>query len=211
MEAIRITAYLYSGFVSSDPWSPSIDGILAYWAMRERLGPEDFALRSSQPHLMQPVEGLPMEVRRHGDAWWYVCSSPIVTACARARRYAHRRFDDAHERHLELGAKSGKVLTAAGPFKNVRNSFLITVADRIEWHVVGDRLEIERLLHRCGHVGAKVGSGFGRVRQWAFDAGEEQVAHTRRPLPINLAPTRPAMTWGLVPPVRLTKIMCGMP
>lgn len=216
MEALKITARLYNGFTSADPWSPSIDGILAYWHMREKLG-DEFDLAASNSALMQPVDDLPLERVEHGDQWWYACSSPIYTLHATARKHMHRRFDDAHERYLDLQGKSGKILTAAGPYKNSRIPFLLRVTDRVEWHVVGDRPSIERLLRQCSHIGARYGSGYGRVREWLLEPGDRETALRRRPVPVSYADEHgidgERLTWGLRPPARLrsTRTLCVMP
>ncbi|NGR09337.1 hypothetical protein G5B41_17495 [bacterium SGD-2] len=215
MQPIKITAHLYNGFTSSDPWSPSIDGILAYWVMRERLG-DDFH-SPTNPMEMQPVEGLPLQRIEHGDWWWYAASSPIYQTHASARKYAHRRFDDAHEARLDLQGKSGKVLTAAGPYKNARIPLLLRVTDSVEWHVIGDQAEIERLLGRCGNIGAKFGSGYGRVKRWSFSPGDAEIAMRQRPVPADYAAAQgivgEEMRWGLRPPARLpiNTTMCVMP
>lgn len=215
MQPIKITAHLYNGFTSSDPWSPSIDGILAYWVMRERLG-DDFH-SPTNPMEMQPVEGLPLQRIEHGDWWWYAASSPIYRTHASARKYAHRRFDDAHEAQLDLRGKSGKVLTAAGPYKNARIPLLLRVTDRVEWHVIGDQAEIERLLRKCGNIGAKFGSGYGRVKRWEYSPGDGTISLHCRPLPVEYAESLgivgEEMRWGLRPPARLpiNTTMCVMP
>lgn len=213
MQALKVTAHLASGFIAADPWSPSLDGILAYWHMREQLG-DEFATTSAQPHVMEPVTGLPLRVESHGALWWYACSSPIYETAAKVRRYLHRRFDDAQERYLDIQGKSGKVLVAAGPYKNARNAYMQTVTGRIEWHVIGERVEIERLLRRCWHIGARTGSGFGRVRRWEFGEGDEHLALTHRPIPEEAAKSvGPRMVWGIRPPGRLpiNRTMCVMP
>jgi CRISPR type IV-associated protein Csf3 len=216
MQAIKITAQLYNGFTSSDPWSPSIDGILAYWHMREKLG-DEFELSCSSSAAMRPVDDLPLERIDHDGLWWYACSSPIYCVRASARKHIHRRFDDVHERHLDLQGKSGKILTAAGPFKNTRLAFLLRVTDRVEWHVVGDHDAIARLLHRCSHIGSRYGAGFGRVRDWTFEPGDRDIALRHRPVPLSYAEAHgiegEMMRWGIRPPARIAacSAMCVMP
>lgn len=217
MTPIAITAHLYSGFVASDPWSPAIDGILAYWYMREQLGAEQFSINQGHDYQMEPVEGLPLKRVEHGDWWWYAASSPIYTAQAEVRRYLHRRFDQARaERYLPDGAR--KIQTQAGAYKNARMSAQHCVTDRVSWHVIGERAEIERLLSRCAHIGGRVGAGFGRVRGWdVTEDGDAELARAHRPLPVDYALAHgiegDVMDWGLRPPGRLrcNTTLCVMP
>lgn len=216
MTPIAITAHLYSGFVASDPWSPAIDGILAYWHIREQLSEAEFSLRSGRNDLMEPVADLPLEIVRHENLWWYASSSPIYTQQAEVRRYLHRRFDQAHaEKYLPDGQR--KVQVQAGPYKNARMAAMHHITDRVTWHVIGDLSAIERLLKRCSHVGAKVGAGFGRVRRWSYAEGDPEIARHWRPLPVAYALEQQldgdVMDWGIRPPVRLAcnTVSCVMP
>lgn len=206
METLSVTAHLYSGFVASDPWSPAIDGILAYWHLRERLGPDAFAISQGHDHAMAPVDDLPLEIVRHGAWWWYACSSPLMAAQANVRRHLHRRFDQTPaEQYLPEGMR--KVQTQAGAYKNARMAVVQHVTDRVSWHVIGERDPIERLLAQCHHIGARVGVGFGRVRRWEIVPGDERMARHHRPLPVDYAAAAgidgERMLWGIRPPGRL--------
>lgn len=206
MIPIAITARLRTGFASSDPWSPAIDGIVGYWYMRELLGPEEFAISQGRDHGLKPADQLPMEKIEHDGQWWYACSSPIYQKQATVLRYMHRRFDQAPgERYLPDDIKT--VQTKAGPYKNARMAVQQHITDRVTWHVIGDLPEIERLLKRCTHIGAKIGAGFGRVRAWEFGSGDADIARHRRPLPVAYASQAgiegDPMWWGLRPPARI--------
>lgn len=216
LEPIEITAHLRTGFAAADPWSPAIDGILAYFAMRARLGPEAFAINQGHDYQMGPVTGLPLEVVEHGGWWWYAASSPRYELKAAARRPLHRRFDQAAaERHLPDGVK--KVQTAAGAYKNARMHVEQRITDRVVWHVVGDGEAIAELLEGCTHVGAKCGAGFGRVRRWSFAPGDAAEARRHRPVPEDYAEAEgiegEIMDWGIRPPVRIpmNRCLCVMP
>lgn len=214
---LRVTAHLANGFASNDPWSPGLDAILAYWAMRERLGEEDFAAGSIDSGAMQPVEGLPLAVEKHGDWWWYQCSAPIYETAAEFSRYFHRRFDSQMaERYLQ--PKKGRVDTKCGPFKAYRLSARVTVCDRVEWHCIGDAAEIGRLLRRCSAIGYKTGAGHGRVLRWEVGpGGEADLARFHRPLPVDFAQAHgiegPQLQWSIRPPGRITinQALCVMP
>jgi CRISPR type IV-associated protein Csf3 len=221
VQTLRITAELYSGFASSDPWSPTIDGIIAYWHLQDALGSEQFALNTSDPARQHPVEGLPLEVVRWRDWWWYACSLPIYEQAAEVTRYMHRRFDAQHaERYLDLQGKSGRILTAAGPYKNRRLGIRHHVTDRVQWYAVGDAAEVERLLLRCGNIGMKYGAGFGRVRRWLVEPivdDPDDRAYRYRPLPVEYATeigvTGSTIEYGLRPPARIAenRTLCVIP
>lgn len=221
MQPLIITAHLMTGFASSDPWSPAIDGILAYQFMREKLGAEEFALNQHRNDKLQPVDGLPLAVEQWQSWWWYQCSSPIYRAHADVTRYLHRRFDaGAAERYWGNQGKSGKVLVAGGPYKNVRMPIIQHVTPAVHWSAVGDKAEVERLLSKVTHIGGRCGAGYGRIREWSVTDGGEQVkvlACGHRPLPVDHEKASvlcgPIIPWGVRPPVRHDGniTLCAMP
>lgn len=219
MQPLVITAHLMSGFASSDPWSPAIDGVLAYRHMMDMLGPDEFAINCARRDLQQPVTGLPLAVETWGDWWWYQCSAPIYKTHAVHIHHLHRRFDAAQaEQWWGSGTKSGKVLVAAGPYKNARKPLMQHITPMVQWAAVGERTEIERLPSRVTHVGARVGSGFGRVRRWdVTDCDNPDLARWHRPLPTDHEMAAqldgPRMYWGVRPPGRHPENIteCAMP
>lgn len=211
MKPLEITAHLVAGYSSKDPWSPSLDGALAYVEMRRRLG-DDFAASSAIPSSLRPVEGLPLEVCRWGDQWWYAASSPIIVGLhGRDRRFFHRRFDDRHERYLPSGVK--KVMTAAGPYKTTRLFDVHVICRALRWHVIGERTRIEDMLTEIDQIGGRRGVGYGRVERWQIEDGNARIARGHRPLPADLQEVQGSqvMPWGLVPPGRATIAECVMP
>lgn len=217
MVPLIVTARTPAGFAASDDWSPTLDGILAYWTMRERLGEERFALDASEQAALAPVEGLPLAVERWGDLWWYACSAPSCEPLARHRKFYHRRFDDAAaDGRLDPAVR--KVNDAAGPYKAARLHETIRVAPSLSWHVVGDAAEIRRLLSRCTHIGRGTSRGQGLVAEWIVaEGGDEQVARLRRPLPAGYAREHgidgPTMPWAIRPPAKALGniVECVMP
>ena len=121
MHPLKITARLYNGFAAADDWSPTLDGILAYWKLR-LADPDGFLTTQGRSDLMDPADGLPLVKVDDGDLWWWACSSPIYALHQTHRAYFHRRFDDQHERFLPEGTKT--VATAAGAYKAYRKSLL---------------------------------------------------------------------------------------
>lgn len=214
MRPLKVTANLCNGFVAMDNWSPMLDGILAYWKLR-REDPDGFLTRQARSDLMVPVEGLPLKRIEQGDLWWWACSFPIYRLHQQHKTYFHRRFDDQYERFMPDGTKT--VLTSAGPYKAYRKSLLFRVTQAVEWHCVGDEVTIRDLLRHCHHIGAKPSQGYGRVREWKIDPGDEKIALFCRPLPKAYAEKHridgPLMRWGIRPPGRIeaNQTLCVMP
>lgn len=211
---LKITAHLQNGFAASDPWSPSIDAILGYWLMRERMGEEAFEASQAVDSGMSAVEGLPLEVERHGTLWWYICSSPIYDTQAEFLRYFHRRFDVQHAEQYMI-PKKGRANIKAGPHKNFRLSSRVIVTPAVTWHAEGDRVDVQSLLRRCHWIGSKTGAGNGRVLRWdVTEDGDPQIASQHRPIPDEAAEGGGVrMIWGFRPPGRLrdNQALCVMP
>ena len=211
MQPLKITAILQNGFASSDPWSPSIDGILAYWHQREKLGEEEFAIGMVSNDTLSPVDDLPL--KKIGDPWYYACSSPIYDAQATFLRYFHRRFDTQKaEKYMEK--KRGRVSVKAGPYKNFRLTSQVHVCRNVTWHVIGDKKKIDVLLSKCHFIGSKVGVGNGKVLKWIVtEGGDPNIAVNYRPVPANENQSGTIMDWGLRPPARINEnqFLCVMP
>lgn len=217
LQALRVTAHTPAGHVASDPYSPTLDGILAYWALRERLGEEAFALGQSGHADMVEIDDLPLGREVHDGLWWWQVSAPITAPLGRFVRHFHRRFDDAHApAYLDRGVR--KVLTAAGPYKAYRHQRTVALAPAVTWHCIGDREEIARLLRSCSHIGQGGARGWGQVERWQVTVdGDAALARLYRPLPVAFAEahgvTGPLLEWGIRPPGRLLahRVLCVMP
>lgn len=202
---LKITAYLHSGFASKFPWSPSLDGILAYVERMRALGPDEFALTQLDLALQTPNTALPLEMERHGDDWWYLCSSPIYREFSTQTKHLHRRFNAAEAE--EYWDRPRKIETTKGPYKNARFQVRHHITGLVCWHADGDRVALADMLRDVTHIGAKMGAGFGRVRRWDItDDGDPQLARLHRPLPRAYADahgvTGVVMRWGYRPPIR---------
>lgn len=215
MQPLVVRARLRNGYVARDPWSPSLDGIIAAAVMRERIGMDAMVVNGARAVDMTPVEGLPLEVVRDGEHWWYAASSPAaVGIVGRERRHFHRRFDDQLERHLVGDIK--RVQTSAGPYKNARLFDTRVICRGLEWHAIGDGAEMRRLLSGVAQIGARRGVGYGEVTEWiVIDGGDSEQARFRRPLPeafaCRIGVDGPVVPWGLVPPARVGLVDCIMP
>jgi len=212
VESLRIVAHLRNGYAAEDPWSPSIDGIIAYWLLREQLGDEMDLVPRDQ---MRAVEGLPLGVSRAGALWWYDCSSPIVDEAGRHIRHFHRRFDAALAEPF-LAPQKARINVQAGPTKQARLTTQTIICNKITWMAIGDGDEVARLLRRCSHVGRRRAAGNGRVVRWEVTAdGDPDAAKIHRPLPVEACDddTRSVMEWGFRPPayIRENQTLCRMP
>lgn len=214
-EPIRITAHLAQGYSAADRWSPAIDGILAYWKARELFGPEEFALHASGQGALSTI-GLELASEEHGGLWWWQASAPVIREAEVFARHYHRRFDE-HAAYGVLPETTRKVETAAGPYKAYRNQRLVRLVPELTWHVVGDIVEVQRLLERCAYIGHGIARGWGEVTRWEFAPGDENVARFHRPLPRAFAAEHGIdgmlMDWGIRPPGRAKahQELCVMP
>jgi CRISPR type IV-associated protein Csf3 len=207
MKPLLITAHLRNGLISGDIWSPSLDSVLAYWHLKNILSDAQFAAGcAGVDYSGVIVDDLPIELERYGDDWWYKVSSPIVEINAKYSTHIHRRFDQvAAEKYLL--PKKGRIQLQTGQHKNKRVKLFITITDRINWHVIGDRGKIETLLDNCDHLGGHINKGFGKISRWEIsDKGDEETARFKRPLPADFAAEHGIegirMNWGYRPNVR---------
>ncbi len=217
MQPIRVTAELIDGFLSKFEWSPSLDGILAYADLREKMGADEFLLTKNMVHIQSPHDSLPLQKEIIEGDWWYQSSRPIYSIAVQHRQYLHRRFNtlDA-DRWCEERVKV--VETTKNGFKNYRLLFRHHITQRVVWHCVGDADRVRALLNTMTHIGAKTGSGFGRVKQWRVELnGDASLARFCRPLPIEFAQRHgivgAVMEWAHRPPLQLVenKRVCVIP
>lgn len=215
MKPLIITAELFNGFAVNDPFSPAIDGIMAYWHCRNKMGVDAFIEAQSTGNL-STVDDLPLAKTEIVSDWWYQCSLPIYQTHAEHLTHFHRRFDAFHaETRCD---KKGKIETRCAPYKSTRMTVRLIVTRQVQWHVVGDQAAIESLLSCCHAIGSKTGSGYGRVRRWTVqDGGDERMAQQFRALPADYAEQLGIdgmrIYWGYRPAVRLpqNKTLCVIP
>ena len=177
MVPIVVTAHTPSGFLTYEPWTPALDGILAFAFERERLG-TDFGTNVD----VRPVEGLPLAKTRWRDTWWYRVGMPRFVTKHQYEKHIVRRFDG-REAQERLPAKN-KVVTSMGRHKNIRKARLISVGASVSWAAVGDPEEVRRLLSDIPNVGGGWSRGFGRVSSWVVEEREEEIL---RPVPVEYA------------------------
>lgn len=202
-----VKAYLSSGFVSKFPWSPSLDGILAYQYRLNELGIEKFIETKPHLNLQEAVFDLPIEAEHYQGDWWYQCSMPIYHQITTANRYYHRRFN-AQEAEDYMHDKKTKIETTKGEYKNARLIANQRITDCVEWYCIGNKDDIENLLQHITHIGARTSAGFGQVQEWQVtEGGRSDKARLYRPLPLAFAEdkgiTGLQMSWAIRPPLQL--------
>lgn len=221
MQPLRVTAWLRHAYIANDPWSPSLDGLLAYLILREQLPEEEFIAGMSG--LVSPViADLSAMLAREEDGaghWWWVCSSPVpAQPLMRFPVWFHRRFD-AGEAAARVDPRVRRVETAGGAYKNYRQRRMATATASLTWHCVGEAGALTRMLRRCYHVGHRLDAGFGEVTGWEVTASgaDERLARLHRPLPVAWATARGVggmvLDWGIIPPGRWPahRTLCVMP
>jgi hypothetical protein len=206
MTNLTVTAHTPAGFCTGDPWSPTLDGILAWAFTKEKLG-SDFGTNLE----LGPVLGLPLAVDVVGlGYWWYYCGLPEFELVDQHEKFVHRRFDAADGERFIDGTR--KIQTAMGKHKNMRKPRIVNVTPKVTWKTKGHRDEILRLLEHIPAIGSGWSRGYGRVSHWTVEEGFD--GEIRRPIPAEIAAlagidgVRQVM--ALVPPTHLAanKTLC---
>lgn len=176
-ESLIVRAVLGSPIVMAPHEGITLDGPLAYAAFVDERGEAAFG-PAPDPIVIERESATPnprVPLATHGDGNdWVYCSSHgvLVGHVGGQRHHVHKRFDDA----LQLQgayARDGRVLGNSGPLRSHRIPRWAEVAEAIEFRVVGDRAELERLLRSyVTHVGKQTGTGWGVVAVWEFEADE---------------------------------------
>jgi hypothetical protein len=209
MVPITVTAHLAAGFSSGDSWSPTLDGILAWAFMKEKLGP-DFGTNID----LHPVTGLPLAVNTFGSRfWWYECGLPEWETKDRREKRVHRTSDCAMSVR-SLGGRS-KIGTGIVNHDNLRRLRLARATDKVTWKAVGFPDEVQRLLSHVSAVGSGWSRGYGRVTRWTVEPGFQ--GSLRRHIPLEVARydgiDGRELEMALVPPSHLAenRVMCVIP
>ena len=164
MEKLRVTAWLQCAVLSA-PFLP-IDGILQYYAMREKYGAQDLTIAGAMVDKKRWADA-PLQRVDSPHGWYYAASfaqwdTPMVTGVD----YWNKRGDwDKLADLVDWGATK-KVETRKGRYKAYHTAIEYRHALRVWWFVVGDRDEIARLLRFATHIGKKSAQGWGAVLSW---------------------------------------------
>ncbi len=215
MKPLLIKANLERGFSANDAWSPAIDGIIAYFQLRERMGDQAFHL-SSALNEQSIVDDLPLKKVFHADKWWWACSSPEYDLKHEIVRAFYKKFNI--DTSLIIKQKAKSIDLTKGQFKNYSTFFREIITKQVSWHVIGDEDEIKRILSMCRQIGAQRGKGMGVVESWSVtDSSDVRKAMFNRPIPVDAAEHNNVIgikAWrGFRPSVRIAEnqALCILP
>lgn len=166
MNHLIITAKLRNGFVTADPWSPSIDSILSYFHLKNKIGWTEFSSSMSVGE-QTTVDDLPINKIVRDGFWWWDCSIPIYQASNVFVRSYYKRFNIDTISLLENKVKT--IELTKNQFKNYSNTFRHIISGEVSWHVVGDKKKIGGLLTGCIQIGGKRGKGMGEIISWEIE------------------------------------------
>jgi CRISPR type IV-associated protein Csf3 len=177
-EPLRITARLQTPVICDDRLP--LDGVLFYFAMRERYGFEVSTVPGNaiigddaDKRRLVPFKVYYRNVSGR-DYWFYQCSfARWVGTVAEGRDYWVKRFDQNYSSIVDFKGKRGKVITKSGRYKGYRMPVFTRHALAVRWYAVGDRREVERLLNFCTHLGKKESQGYGAVLNWVVEPWSE--------------------------------------
>lgn len=209
-EPLRIRAWLRAPVIA-DAWLP-LDGALLYQHTRQELGAQVSSLPGAslieQPK-GEPLKGgrLPMTIV-HAKDWYYRCSWAVWGAHIDGQDHWSKRFDQSYAGLVHFGGRRGKVDTSAGAYRAYHMPVYYRSALWVEWYCVGQRGELEPLIHSITHLGKKVSQGWGRVMRWEIQTIREDWSIMRegrltRGVPIYHLPEgceRKMGNYGIRPP-----------
>lgn len=165
MKPLRVVAELdpLGGPLSLSEGYIHLDGLLAYWVATLAGMPVPYRIEDLSP-IDVPIEWEPAHR-------FHLASASVSEWETLERRYVQRRFP-VQEAALLTTMKS--VHIGAGATKHFRVPIEAgrVIDDRMVWYAIGDRLEIERLLSHCTHLGRRRGVGLGRVKLWTVEPCE---------------------------------------
>ena len=207
MKPIKVTAHLSNGYASTDPWSPSLENILAYWHLRNTLTDAEFAAGCGGVGELVIVDDLPIGIEKHREHWWYQCSSPLPEKVGEHITHFNRRFDQRQAEDFLWQKKQNRNLPlSSGALKNKRTKVAKLLAKRVSWHCMGDESQIMALLENCTHIGAQISRGYGEVLEWSVEPGNEKLARLYRPISVSFAEKHQVdgakLEWGIRPNIR---------
>ncbi len=168
-EPLQIRAYLQCGVIS-DTYLP-IDAVLYYQVMRERLGEQEVTL-SGQSYGGPISHTLPIkQVNSHTRQWFYAASfAQWPEEMVEGADHWNKRNDISLIDLVDWQGRKARLDVSGGRYKSYHMPVYYRHALSISWYVVGNKVEIERLLRFVTHLGKKPAQGWGSVLQWEVEA-----------------------------------------
>lgn len=161
MDEFRIRAFLQTA-VMSDKYLP-FDGILQYFFMKEKYGEE--AITLPRETIVSEFVDLPIAKLGIGEAWYYAVTFAIFPEHKREfRQFFTKRISVKRIDFLENIRR--KINIQGGIYKNIMfESYCISTL-WVDWIVLGDKKEIQKILPHIQFIGKKTSQGWGSVLRW---------------------------------------------
>lgn len=216
---LRITARLRCGVISDGYLT--LDGALYAAAHREALAPQVATYsRASAVTGESRATRLPImriAIPKMAAQWtpdFYYAASVAQWPAQVAEGVDHwtKKIDSKYIDLLEH--QRARVPTSGGTYRAYRMPVAYRHALRVIWYVVGEPVEIRRLLTMVTHLGKKTSQGWGCVAKWMVESHDEDWSVTgpdgrlMRPVP-----QEGGLPCGIVPPYWLPRhqIPCRLP
>ncbi|MFW5720780.1 MAG: hypothetical protein ACOCWW_00175 [Bacteroidota bacterium] len=176
MKRLKITAYLKRPLLTNGDMY--LDAIIYSYCAREQLG-EDWYWNKLE--MSQKLQNIKLPIQKVNGL--YMCSRAKYKPKKEFVEYWRKRFQDGDqfEKYCNLGKKS-KLYVNMGVYKNYNMPINCILTDKIEWIIIGDKEEIEKILKNIYTVGKKRSQGYGMVKEWKI---EETKKRGERHFPVH--------------------------
>jgi CRISPR type IV-associated protein Csf3 len=219
MNPLQITAHLSTPIAVSDDWTPNLENLLTFLILDET------GIASPNPTDREVAENLdfvrdrmPLQLGDIQGEWYWEASAPHYQHTTEIQDCFHKRWD-CQDQHLDWQGKRAKWSGSEGHTKSWTVPVRLRNPARIDWFVVGDRVELERLL---GFVSALGKKKRGQVCQWQVAEVAEDWhlfgadGQLMRSVPVHLLEVPPPfkiLNWAWRPPAHLPSNCdrCWMP
>lgn len=176
-EPLRITAHLATGVACAVPWGLALDGLLASelrGIQKQLLAGAGHPITPAMdvdcpPDLRLPLARCTLSPTWH---WQATCGYPTDPTL---RPDVHTWTSRVDARHLEQTASylPASLPERQGRYKAYRMPLLVTPAQSLTWHAVGDAEAIQSLLEGIVAIGKKRSQGEGHVLRWEVVAAPD--------------------------------------
>jgi hypothetical protein len=163
MLPLSISAEIVTGYIPANiDGTCNLDGILGSALLTSLPGPVYYPNHEA---VVVPIPIRQLWISQDGKPLW--ASTPLKPGsdCSIGREYWHKRYPvERAELSQKLNAN-----TSAGRYKEIRTPIITRNCKSVSSLVIGNKVEIERLLSCVTHIGKKGNSGYGRVAIWRVE------------------------------------------
>jgi len=161
---VQITAHLQTRIIC-DAFLP-LDGVLLYYAMRDKYGPQDVSQSGRGVYDERPQLGqVFFEYHRGTPHWFPACSfAQWAGHVTEETGYWHKRLDLQYA--SVLTPPKARVVLQNGRYRSYRMPVFTRHALRVSWYAVADEQRLHTLLRFVTHLGKKGSQGEGAVLRW---------------------------------------------